>query len=498
MLSATSSNRINVFPVADGDTGTNLALTMGAVHESLLATRAVSVGELFHRTAIAAIDGARGNSGAIMAQFFFGLSESLAKVQRLNLDALSRAVAHAAKAARLALAEPQEGTVISVISSYAQTLLQLYRTGERNILRFLARALQAARTALGKTPQALPLLAQHGVVDAGGSGFVLFLEGVQRFVELGRRARTKTHTPALSAELAAVDLHVGDASSRYRYCSECLLQHANLPQLKRALSELELDSLVLAGGGDYARLHAHTDSPAQLFAVAARFAHVSQRKADDMAMQARGKLSHVPVAIVSDTGADLPESEINRLNIYTVPVRVNFGDEEFIDRVTLTPPELYQRLRAGTAHVRTSQPPGGEFRRLFDQLLSHYPSIVCLNVSSRMSGTWQAALSAATDSSDPLYPLFPQGDMNDPGSDEAAEPEPAQRDPEYYDEENIDPDTTDRVRVLASSLAQQEAVVPPPKRKADTVRPVVPPVPASCQEGPDQQSYSLSQFLLRS
>ena len=92
----------------------------------------------------------------------------------------------------------------------------------------------------------------------------------------------------------------------------------------------------------------------------------------------------------------------------------------------------------------------------------------------RKEKTMRAALSAATDSSDPLYPLFPQGDMNYPGSDDAAEPEPAQRDPDVYDEENIDPETTDRVRVLARSLDQEEADVPPANRKADTEGPLCP------------------------
>jgi uncharacterized protein len=389
-------NRINVFPVADGDTGTNLALTLSAVHAALHTSRAETVGALFSRAAIAAIDGARGNSGAIMAQFFFGLSEHLVRTHKLTLLTLSQAVEHAAKVARLALAEPKEGTVLSVISSYAHSLIKLCRAGERNVRKFFAQALHAARTALRRTPKALPVLALHGVVDAGGSGFVLFLEGVQRFVEQGRRARPRAGD-ALQVALGSEALHEAGAEhdSAYRYCSECLLHQADIPGLQRALMQIKHDSLVIAGGGDFARLHVHTDSPAELFEIAAQYAQVSQRKADDMAAQARGKHSVARVAIVSDTGADLPETEVQRLNIYTVPVRVNFGDEEFIDRVTLTPTQLYTRLRDARQPVRTSQPPGGEFRRLFDQLLSHYEAVVCLNVSARMSGTWQAALAAA-------------------------------------------------------------------------------------------------------
>jgi uncharacterized protein len=114
-----------------------------------------------------------------------------------------------------------------------------------------------------------------------------------------------------------------------------------------------------------------------------------------MHAQARAQQSSNRVVVVTDTGADLPVTEIERLNIFCVPVRIMFGDDEFIDRVTLTPFQMYQKLRAGTQTARTSQPPSGDFRRLFDQLLSHFDEIVCLNVSGAMSGTWQAAVAAA-------------------------------------------------------------------------------------------------------
>jgi uncharacterized protein len=396
-------NRINVFPVADGDTGTNLALTLGAVLESASLFRAQTsgtqpqgaVGQLMHSAANAAIDGARGNSGAIMAQFFFGLSQKLAGAQRVCLSELSQAVEFAAISARKALAEPVEGTIVSVISSYAQALKREAKRTQKSILNTFATALAAAQLALRKTPQTLPILAKQGVVDAGGSGFVLFLEGVQRFIADGPRAVKLLAVKSEHSFFSEASMHVQDASSLYRYCSECLLIDADLTRLRAALGNFEQDSMVLAGGQKRARLHVHTDQPAALFELASKFAKVSQRKADDMRAQARARQNASRVVVVTDTGADLPETEIERLNIFCVPVRIIFGDDEYIDRVTLTPQQMYKKLREGSQIVRTSQPPSGDFRRLFDQLLSHFDEIVCLNVSGRMSGTWQAALAAA-------------------------------------------------------------------------------------------------------
>ena len=401
-------NRINVFPVADGDTGTNLAFTLSAVFESASAHRELAssnelahlnnlgaIGQLLRSVAFAAIDGARGNSGAIMAQFFFGLSQSLATAHRISLNALAQGVDFAAKTARQALAEPVEGTIISVISSYAQALKREGLRSQHSFIDAFAAALAAAQRALANTQKTLAVLAKNGVVDAGASGFVLFLEGAQAFITQGPRAlKSLDYRPERSLQDSA-SMHLNDVHSIYQFCSECLLTQADLAGLRTAMLDFELDSAVIAGSFERARLHAHTDKPAALFELAAKFAKVSQRKADDMQAQARARKSTARVVVVTDTGADLPESEIARLNLFCVSVRIIVDDEEYIDRITLTPAQMYQKLRAGNQIVRTSQPPSGDFRRLFDQLLSHFDEIVCLNVSGRMSGTWQAALTAA-------------------------------------------------------------------------------------------------------
>ncbi len=390
-------NRINVFPVADGDTGTNMAFTFAAVLESAMGARGQGADVVLHNAAMSAIDGARGNSGAIVAQFFYTLSEALEGQARISLAALSQAVTQAALGARRALAQPREGTVLSVITDFAKGLSEMVTSTQLSA--FFARGLLSARRALARTPSQLAVLAEHGVVDAGGSGFVSFLEGVQQFVERGRDALTITGG-ALVVDIQRHD-HAHDSgdiaacAGQFRFCSECLLENVATDALREALTGFAHDSLVLAGGTERAHLHAHTDDPAALFELAAKFAKVSQRKADDMHAQVRAKRNRAKVAIVCDTAADLPVSEIERLFIHCVSVRVNFGNDEFIDRITLSPEQFYRRLRVDPTPVRTSQPPSGEFRRLFDQLASLHEEILCLNISSTLSGTYQAACAAA-------------------------------------------------------------------------------------------------------
>lgn len=386
-------NRINVFPVPDGDTGTNLAFTFGAVLQGLRRLRRATVAQVLRQAADDALDGARGNSGAIVAQFFQGLAAELQGQVRVSTQVLVRAFQRAAVSARLALAEPREGTILSVITAFAVGLRQSLAQGWSGLRAVFQAGLQAARDALAHTPRQLKVLAQAGVVDAGGQGFVDFLEGMDDFLQRGRQALAAGAVEAVAEPL--LDLHGahGEEDPPFRYCTECLLQgeDLDLDVLRLQFSQLPLDSLVLAGHAQRMRIHAHVDQPALLFEAAARLGEVSARKADDMRAQTRSRGLKQSLVVVCDSAADLPEDAADRLHIHVVPVRVHIGEEEYLDRITLAHGALYQRLRAGDPQIRTSQPPSGEFRRLFEMLRSQGRQVLCLNISGALSGTWQAA-----------------------------------------------------------------------------------------------------------
>ena len=390
-------NRINVFPVPDGDTGTNMAFTLGAVLSAIQGRRQGHAGELLRRAASEAIDGARGNSGAILAQFLQGLSEHLASARRLTPESLALATAAGSQLAREALAEPREGTILSVIQAFSSEWSRQVQAGARDFRSGFTAALERARAALRETPQQLAVLREAGVVDAGALGFVDLLEGIEEFMRSGKGVLRGAPVAELAeAGVDAPTLH--GCGETHRYCTECVVSADPVDRLalKAALLAMPLTSLVLAGTRDKVRVHAHIDDPRALFEACGRFGRISSEKADDMVRQAGSAAqSRERVAVVADSGADMPPEEMERLAIHLVPVRVSFGSRDYLDKVSLSSREFFRELRDSPVPPRTSQPPPGDFRRLFEFLLSHHRDLVYVGLSRALSGTLQSGESAA-------------------------------------------------------------------------------------------------------
>lgn len=385
-------NRINVFPVPDGDTGSNLAFTVGAILSGSLSRRASSVGALLREVADDAIDGARGNSGAILAQFLCGASETVGAVPWLSAEDITRAVQAGSVQARGALSQPREGTILSVIQAFADAL----QAPGADLAAWFGQALARARAALADTPRQLAVLRQAGVVDAGAQGFVDLLEGMHAWI-ITRRAVPEVDQALDGALLpGALDWHE-DADPSRPWCSECVIAAEALDQdgLRAALADAGADSVVVAGTSRRVRLHAHVADPGALFELAGRFGQVSARKAEDMRAQHRAAQRGGEVTVVTDSASDLPAELLESLPLALVPVRVSFGEEEFLDRISLSNSEFHRRLREGAVLPQTSQPPPGDFRRQFELALAHARHAVYVGLSRPLSGTLQSGETAA-------------------------------------------------------------------------------------------------------
>ena len=389
-------NKINVFPVPDGDTGTNLALTMHAVLGTLQRWPDTHAGKTLTRVADAALDGARGNSGAILAQFFLGLCDKLGHLGRLSPDDFAEGVHGGAAYARDSLSEPREGTILTVLTDFAREVQTVRREGVRDFRALLHRGVRAAEVSLERTPLQLEALRKANVVDAGAQGFVELIAGMTDYIESGSEDDPPVPEQAV-IDSGAEETAGGEENLTHRYCTECVVvgERVDRRHLREQLSVIG-SSLVVAGLQKKVRVHIHVNEPAEVFRIAARFGDVSGEKADDMQQQQHSAHSAGrKVTIVTDSAADIPEDEMDRLGINLVPVRVHFGDRSYLDKVGITPEEFFAELVRNPQHPKTSQPPPGDFRRQFEFLGSHFESVISINLTRQASGTCGAAETAA-------------------------------------------------------------------------------------------------------
>ena len=388
-------NRINVFPVPDGDTGTNFSLTLRAVADALRALGDAPLPETARTMARAAVLGARGNSGMMLAHFLLGFSESLGDRSSATATEVAAAVRSGSDRLYASLDDPREGTILTVARE-ASAAAERAAADSPDIAEFMRRLLEEGEAALARTPELMAVLREAGVVDAGGKGFVRMLEGVVRYIE-GDPILAVTEPVADAADVPAAHVEVA-AERDFQFCTEVLVRGEQLPPANEVRAAMHGfgGSVVVAAAGDILKIHVHTDSPEAVFSYAARWGRVETTKADDMRAQHR-RLAHAErraVAVVSDTSADLPDPVLDRHHIALVPLQVVFGQETFRDRVELKPEEFYQRLRTARELPTTSQPTPADFVRVLRDARAEADEVVAVLLSAALSGTFASAQSA--------------------------------------------------------------------------------------------------------
>jgi len=386
-------NKINVFPVADADTGTNLASTMRSIIDAIIPT------DNLKQTAVAmadaALNGARGNSGIIFAQFLYGFGNELSSEQTLDIKSFAESMKKAVAYAYDAISNPVEGTILTVIKEWAEYLDKI-KDRIDDFIRLLVEAYYKALESLAGTTKKLEVLAKSHVVDAGAKGFVFFLEGIKDFFTLGQPLSPITaHADQSSSEQVEVQHDV----ITFRYCTEALICGQNLEQKKiRSFLEHSGDSLVVAGSRTKLRVHIHTDHPIEVMSQLHRFGEITYQKVDDMIFQNNILLERKSdMALMTDSTCDLPQEMIDRYQIHVVPLNLHFGETYFLDRLTINPEKFYQRLEESEKSPSTSQPSAKDFQNKFEYLSTHYKNIFGIHISSGLSGTFGHAEIAGRD-----------------------------------------------------------------------------------------------------
>ncbi len=299
---------LNVFPVPDGDTGSNMYLTARAALRAVAGERSGRLADVAAAAADGSLLGARGNSGVILAQMFRGFAHAVrhrAAIDTLQLAAaMKESVAHA----RAALTKPVEGTIVTVAQSAADEAHRL-AVREPDFYRHLAGVVRAANDALERTPEQLPALREAGVVDSGGAGYLYFIEGALSFLpESVARATAFPRRPVRSQVFTRRQV-VGEL----RYCTEFVLEQARLDvHALRDLLAPHGDSLIVAGAAPTLKVHLHTGHPAEIQTLAARHGNLVRVKVEDMARQHHVLLVDVPERAF-DVAAVVPGSGFERI-----------------------------------------------------------------------------------------------------------------------------------------------------------------------------------------
>ena len=394
-------NRINEFPVPDGDTGTNFSLTLRAVADALRALGDAPLSETARTMARAGVLGARGNSGMMLAHFLLGFAEALGDRDMATAPDIARAIRQGADHLYESLDDPREGTILTVARDAAIAAEPVAATS-RDIREFMIRLLEEGELALARTPELMAVLKEAGVVDAGGKGFVRMLEGVVRYIH-GDAILVGAQLAELERDVQAPAAAVSVSAERdFQYCTEVLVRGDALPSANEVRAAMHAfgGSTVVAVLGDILKIHVHTDTPQAVFSYAERWGRVDTTKAEDMRVQHR-RLAHTrrrAVTIVTDSSADLPDSVLDRHGIALVPLQVVFGETTFRDRVELKPEDFYRRLRAASELPTTSQPAPAAFIQAFRDALQEADEVVAVLLGSNLSGTFasaQAAIRAA-------------------------------------------------------------------------------------------------------
>lgn len=395
-------NRINVFPVPDGDTGTNLALTVGSIADQLRRNNDSSLGVVARAAADAGIMGARGNCGMILSHFLLGFADAIGDRARVRVSEFGQILRSATEHVYKALEKPVEGTMITIMRAIADEAERLQHS---DFVVLFERLLVKAREALANTPELLPVLKTRGVVDAGAKGFVHILEGISGYLS-GDPLVALDATPEYDPEPAVFAAAEADyaAEEQYRFCTEALVRGNSLPEqdVVRAWLRERGDSLVVIRSGDMLKVHVHTDEPEEVFTYLRGFGRLASHKAEDMhaqhAVAERAAAGHMtlarrPVSVVTDTACDLPDEIVRAHGMHLVPLNLIFDDQVLRDRLDISAEEFVEQLKKG-AHPSTSQPAPAAFLEGFRRAAEEGENVVAVLLSSALSGTYASAQAA--------------------------------------------------------------------------------------------------------
>lgn len=374
-------NKINVFPVPDGDTGSNMAAMMQRIITDSIVDE--HLGKTLESISSAAIAGSRGNSGIIFSEYLNGIYQGLKDADTADVKLFHKAVLNGIKMAYAAISNPIEGTILTVfrkafkVDSHIEDFVTYFSTIKNQAL-----------IALEQTPKELEVLRLNKVVDAGAKGLTEFIEGVNFYFENGIEMIEKKEKETLE-EPDHHDIHLETITERY--CTEALIGNGKVtPQELKELFKEDGSSLVVSGRIDKMRIHIHTNHPDQVFFKLRNYGEIIEQKVDDMIRQNQAaQPNHPRIAVVTDSIADIPMEIADKYHIHLIPMYLLVDDVSYVDKLTISTSTFYQMMDINE-HFSSSQPDKITIERNLNFLMEHYDHVLVITVASRLSGTYNA------------------------------------------------------------------------------------------------------------
>ncbi len=312
-------NSLNVFPVPDGDTGTNMSLSFASGAQYVKESTSTKIGELSSALAKGLLMGARGNSGVILSQVFRGFSKSTAKKQTLSAQDLADAISSGVETAYKAVMKPTEGTILTVARKAAEAARARVKNSD-DCIQVLSDTYEAAKRALAQTPEQLPVLKEVGVVDSGGQGLTFVYEAFFDALSGNESVEADKYQPSVQEmdEMVNAEHHksvqskLNTADIKYGYCTEIMVRLGDgrlvdskfdYDKFREHLAEIG-DSLLVIADDEVVKVHVHTEHPGAVLSFGQKFGSLVKVKVDNM------RLQHETILEKDDQQQEQAEEEI--------------------------------------------------------------------------------------------------------------------------------------------------------------------------------------------
>lgn len=384
-------NKINVFPVPDQDTGSNLAATLKGITEAIAEKDFDSLEELGAAILDGALTAAQGNTGIIYTGFLAGFIASIDNNSELDAKQLGAAFSEGYKRARDSIQHPKEGTVLDVIKAFADCFNKLAGK-ETDIIKIFTQSFKSANDALLDTPNKMELLKKAGVVDAGGLGFLMILETyLDTLSEQNEDFSTKSMI--IREGESATKRFVQILSNRYEVVALMANTYIKEKDIRDKLKHLG-NCLDVIQVGARTKIHIHTDSPYETRDIISEMGRVENLRIQDMAREVVGEQSieNVSIGIVIDERAGLSQKIINHYDIDVIPFRINWPEEQNLPGENVCE-KIKEAKKQGLNTKPTINPISPEFfMESFKKQLEKFESVLCIVSSSKLSDNFTSAL----------------------------------------------------------------------------------------------------------